>query len=100
MAASEQRVDSLLAELGARHGNSGTFLAALRPALIRILDPGTPESVRPDLLEQVAVTCERAVAIQRDGEAARQAVLDYAAQLQALLRRLLGDAGGPDEATP
>lgn len=63
-----ERVDSLLEELAEWHRNEPEFVAQLRPMIARIFDSGTPEEFRPRLLEMVAETCDRQVAIKRNGE--------------------------------
>lgn len=82
-----QRIDSLLAELTARHRNhDARFLAAVRPMAERILDPATPESARVPLMEMLAETFERDVGIRRDMARLRADM----AQFFANLRKLLG----------
>ena len=81
------RADRLIAELSARHRNADPrVLAAVRPMVVDILDPRTPELARVTLLELLAETFERDVQIRADCERARaawQAFFDR-------LRRLLG----------
>ena len=83
------RVDSLLAELGARHRTGDAFLEQLRPMVERILDPGTPEAARPDLLELVAESCERHVTIEKNCKQAVAAWNQFAAHLKAALEELV-----------
>jgi hypothetical protein len=81
------RVDSLLQELSARHGNRDPrFLAAVRPMVERILAPGLADEARTSLLEMLAETCERDVAVRRDCAAAREHLAAFFAQLLRLLR--------------
>jgi hypothetical protein len=55
-----ERVDSLLSELSQRHHNQDPrFLAAVRPMVVTIPDPATPEHARVPLLELLAETFER-----------------------------------------
>jgi hypothetical protein len=62
-----ERVDSLLSELSQRHHNQDPrFLAAVRPMVVTILDPATPEHARVPLLELLAETFERDVQVRRD----------------------------------
>ncbi len=81
------RVDTLLLELQARHGNRDAgFLAAVRPLIERMLDPGTPEAARVSLLELLAETFERDVRIR---EATAQSLAAWR-EFVARLRQLLG----------
>lgn len=81
------RVDALLLELQARHHNDDPrFLTAVRPLVEKILDPGTPEAARVPLLEMLAETFERDVAI-REATAQSQAAWR---SFFANLRRMLG----------
>ena len=68
-----ERVDSLISELSVRHQNADPrFLAAVRPLVASILDPATPEASRVPLLELLAETFERDVAIRDNCDAAQQ----------------------------
>lgn len=87
------RVDSLIAELRARHGNEELFFQRLRPLLEKILDPGTPEESRHSLLELAAETCERQQQVKTNGEAARVALQGYVENLNRTLKRLWGPLG-------
>jgi hypothetical protein len=81
------RVDALIAELSARHQNRDPrFLAAVRPLVERLLDPATPEPARVPLLELLAETFERDVAVRANCAAAQDALQRAVANL----RRLLG----------
>lgn len=81
------RVEALLEELSARHGNrEPRFHAAVRPLLERILAPGLGEAQRLPLLELLAETFERDAAVRRDAAAARACLRQWFANL----RRLLG----------
>jgi len=83
-----ERVDSLIAELSVRHKNADPkFLAAVRPMVVSILDPATPEESRIPLLEMLAETFERDVEIRDNCTAARQA---FEAWIEALKRLLRG----------
>ena len=82
------RVESLLAELQARHGNSAEFFAQLRPAIERILDDGTPAEARPHLLELVAETCERDLEIRAGSERLRAALRAMFDDLADRVRKL------------
>ncbi|MBZ0150616.1 MAG: hypothetical protein K8J09_03720 [Planctomycetes bacterium] len=80
------RVDSLLSELSSRHRNADpAFLAAVRPMVGGILEPGPPEHARVPLLEMLAETFERDVQIREDLQRARQAWSQFMARLQRLL---------------
>jgi hypothetical protein len=80
------RVDALLLELSSRHRNDDPrFLAAVRPMVERILDPGTPEHARVPLLEMLAVTFERDVQVRRDIEKARTNWAEFFANLKKLM---------------
>jgi len=62
-----ERVDFLLSELSQRHQNQDPrFLAAVRPMVVTILDPATPEHARVPLLELLAETFERDAQVRRD----------------------------------
>ena len=81
-----ERIDSLLLELSARHQNQNPrFLAAVRPMVATILDPGTPTAARAPLLELLAETFDRDVKIRRDTAAAHAAWREFFARLQRLL---------------
>lgn len=81
------RVDSLIAELSHRHQNADPrFLAAVRPMVASILDPATPEASRIPLLEMLAETFERDVAIRRDCERAKAAWGEFIEAIKRLLR--------------
>lgn len=83
------RLDALMAELQARHGNHDPqFLAAIRPLVARILEPATPVTARVPLLELLAETFERDFQVRRDLAVAREHWQRFFDQL----RRLLGGA--------
>lgn len=82
------RVDALLAELAARHGNQEPFLTAVRPLVERILEPGLTDDRRVHLLEFLAETCERDVAIRANGERARRAWVEFFEHLKQIVLRL------------
>ena len=83
-----ERVDSLIAELSVRHKNADPrFLAAVRPMVVSILDPATPEDARVPLLEMLAETFERDVQIRDNCAAAREA---FQAWIEAIKRLLCG----------
>ena len=80
------RVDSLLQELSSRHRNHDPrFLAAVRPLVVSILDGGTPEPCRINLLEQLAETFERDVQVRTD---CARSLAGLAGWLAALQKRL------------
>ncbi|MCB9884542.1 MAG: hypothetical protein H6838_03565 [Planctomycetes bacterium] len=80
------RVDALMLELQARHNNNDPrFLTAVRPLVERILDPGTPEDARVPLLEMLAETFERDVAIREATAQSLAAWRDFFANLKKLL---------------
>ncbi|MCK5941713.1 MAG: hypothetical protein KAI24_07085 [Planctomycetes bacterium] len=81
------RVDSLIAELSVRHRNTDPeFLAAVRPMVVAILDPATPDASRVPLLELLAETFERDVQVRRDAAAARAAWTGFVEVIRKLLR--------------
>ena len=81
------RVDSLISELSTRHKNaSPRFLAAVRPMVVSILDPATPEEARVPLMEMLAETFERDVQVRRDTEATKVALASFFERLKQLLR--------------
>jgi hypothetical protein len=81
-----ERVDSLLQELASRHRNDDPrFLAAVRPMVVTILDPATPEHARVPLLELLAETFERDVQVRRDLGRARASWDSFFASLRKLL---------------
>lgn len=81
-----ERVDSLLQELASRHRNDDPrFLAAVRPMVVTILDPATPEQARVPLLELLAETFERDVQVRRDLGRARASWDGFFASLRKLL---------------
>ena len=83
-----ERVDSLISELSVRHQNADPrFLAAVRPLVASILDPATPEASRVPLLELLAGTFERDVAIRDNSDAARRS---FEAWIEAIKRLLRG----------
>ena len=82
------RLDALMDELAARHGNDAAFLASVRPMAERILDPGTPEDARPALLELLAETCERDVAVKRNCEKAVNGLQQWFSNLERTIRRV------------
>ncbi|MFM1872649.1 MAG: hypothetical protein RL398_2071 [Planctomycetota bacterium] len=80
------RIDSLLEELQTRHRNDDPrFLAAVRPMVERILDPGTPDAARVPLLELLAETFERDVAIRASTAQAQRAWHDWFEALKRML---------------
>lgn len=81
------RVDSLLAELTARHGLSADYAARLRPLVERLLEPGIPEATRPALMELLAETCERQRRIEESGKQMKQAVQEFFAELGKLIQQ-------------
>lgn len=82
-----ERVDSLLLELSARHRNTDPrFLTAVRPMVLSILDPATPETARVPLLEMLAETFERDVQVRRDIATAQTAWSQFFARLRQLLQ--------------
>lgn len=82
------RAESLIRELSARHGNADpAFIAGVRPLVELILDVGTPESARVDLLELLAETFERDLQVRRDLDAARRGLAEIFARLRAQLDR-------------
>ena len=89
------RVDSLIAELRARHGDDGNFFDHLRPLIEKIFDPATPEQSRNSLLELAAETCERNQEIRSNCDAAQRAWQSYVANLTVALRRI-SDLKGPN----
>ena len=89
------RVERILAELRARHGNDDRFTERLRPMLERIVDPELSEESQLGLLELVAETCERNTQIRSDGQAALAAWKSYVESLLCLLR---GEQLPPDPA--
>lgn len=81
-----ERVDSLLQELASRHRNDDPgFLAAVRPMVVTILDPATPEHARVPLLELLAETFERDVQVRRDIGRARASWENFFVSLRKLL---------------
>lgn len=84
------RLDVLLTELSARHGNGREFLTAVRPLAARILAPDTPEERRPALLEALAETCERDAAVRRNCAEAKAAARQGFGQLRAAIEPWLG----------
>lgn len=81
-----ERLDALLLELSQRHRNQDPrFLAAVRPMVATILDPGTPEHARVPLLELLAETFERDVQVREDLARARVAWAGFFANLRKLL---------------
>ncbi|MBM4063432.1 MAG: hypothetical protein FJ265_20380 [Planctomycetes bacterium] len=81
------RAEALLLELSRRHRNTDPrFLAAVRPLIERVLDPGTPEPARVPLLELLAETFERDAQVRKDLAIARESWAAFFASL----RRLLG----------
>lgn len=81
------RVDSLIHELSTRHQNSNPrFLAAVRPMVVNILDPATPEEARVPLMEMLAETFERDVQVRRDSEATKVALAAFFERLKRMLR--------------
>lgn len=81
-----ERVDSLLSELSSRHHNQDPrFLAAVRPMVVTILDPATPEQARVPLLELLAETFERDVQVRRDLDKALAGWNRFFAALRKLL---------------
>jgi hypothetical protein len=61
------RVDTIIRELSSRHRNADDrFLAAVRPMVERILEPGTPADARVPLLEMLAETFERDARMRED----------------------------------
>lgn len=89
------RVDSLIAELRARHGNEELFFDHLRPLVVKIFDPATPEESRNSLLELVAETCERNHEDKVNFAAAQKAWQDHMDHLIEMLRRI-SDRQGPN----
>ncbi len=85
-----ERADALIDELAARHGNAPEFLEQIRPMVVRILHPDTPDASRPQLLELVAETCERQLTIKRNGEELRAAFDQLFDSIRALVRKNLG----------
>lgn len=80
------RVDALLQELSARHRHhDARFLSAVRPLVESMLDPAIAADRRVGLLELLAETFERDLAIRRDTALARQHLQQYLAQLRELL---------------
>jgi hypothetical protein len=80
------RLDALLAELAARHGNQDPrFLAAVRPLAERILDPALPAGARVSLLEKLAETFERDAQVRRDMARLRADLAQWFADLKRLL---------------
>jgi hypothetical protein len=80
------RVDSLLRELASRHRNDDArFLAAVRPMVVTILDPLTPEVARVPLLELLAETFERDLQVRQESAKAQAAWADFFATLKKLL---------------
>ena len=80
------RIDSLLLELSSRHRNDDArFLTAVRPMVVTILDPATPEAARVPLLELLAETFERDVQVRRDTARAQAAWADFFATLKKLM---------------
>jgi hypothetical protein len=80
------RIEALLTELQARHGNRDPqFLAAVRPMVARILEPATPPAARVPLLELLAETFERDQQVRRDLAVAREQWQRFFAQLRDLL---------------
>lgn len=69
----DDRVDRILAELGQRYGNDDRFLTQLRPVLVRIFEPATPEAARAGLLEEVAEACVRNIETRDNCRAAKEA---------------------------
>jgi hypothetical protein len=81
------RTDAILAELSRRHDHHHPgFLAAVRPLVDRILEPGLAEPARRHLMELLAETFERDVQVRRDIASAQAASRDFF----ELLRRLVG----------
>lgn len=83
-----ERVDSLLAELQARHSTQPEFMDQLRPLVERILADATPEDSRPRLLELVAETCERQTMIEKNSEAMRAAFDEMFRLMRLMIQRL------------
>jgi len=80
------RIDALLAELTARHGNDDPqFLAAVRPMVARILEPAIPSAARVPLLELLAETFERDLQVRRDLAVAREQWQRFFAHLRQML---------------
>lgn len=79
------RADSLLLELQHRHRNHDPrFLAAVRPMVDRILDPGMPIAARVPLLELLAETFQRDAEIRSDTAASLRGLAEW---VQAMQRR-------------
>ncbi|MFO1076372.1 MAG: hypothetical protein U1E73_01445 [Planctomycetota bacterium] len=82
------RVDALLSELQSRHRNDDPqFLAAIRPAIERILDDATPEHARVALLEMLAETFERDRRNRENIAAARDGIARFFAELRRRLEQ-------------
>lgn len=82
-----ERVDNLIAELASRYNNQDPqFLAAVRPAVVKILDEKTPEHARVPLLEMLAETFERDARSKQSCAAAKVAIAQWAETLRRLLR--------------
>ena len=80
------RTDALITELSRRHDNAHPeFLAAVRPLVDRILEPGISDSARIELMEMLAETFERDVAIRRDLQRAQQGFDAFFAELRRIL---------------
>lgn len=89
------RVEALLAELTSRYGLSPAFLAQIRPAAEKILDPALAEETRVSLLELLAETCDRHVRIERDSKATQAAWAKLSSNLEQLRLLFLRLLGGP-----
>ncbi len=77
------RVDSLIAELSSRHRNEDPrFLTAVRPIAERILALPLPDDRRCALLEMLAETFERDVAIRVNTAAAIEGWQRFLSDLQ------------------
>ncbi|MGE3173657.1 MAG: hypothetical protein AB7O97_13620 [Planctomycetota bacterium] len=80
------RAEALIHELASRHDNADPrFLAAVRPMVDRILDDATPAAARVPLLELLAETFERDVAMRRDLTMAREHWVALMQRLRELL---------------
>ncbi|MCC6672557.1 MAG: hypothetical protein IT458_15945 [Planctomycetes bacterium] len=82
------RVSSILAELGARHGSDQAFLESLRPTVAKIVDPTLPDEVRVHLMELLADTCERERLIRQNTEQVQAHWQEFFSRLANLIRRL------------